>query len=326
LHLLAASKSRIASNIVMRRSIHVGKWIGTALPLLVLAASLGWFPETRYGGSNQSPDGDSASPALQAGLLTSKRGFGSRSRYFHRDVQRRGAFSKSSTRTASAAASSRTRSGYVSADTKPSRRIFFKKPEPARAVARRSTGEKELTVSKSSVAYTRVKLGQKRPRWKFLTPIVRAQIDRANISKGRWRYIVIHNSATSRGNAKAFDRYHRNVKKMSNGMAYHFVVGNGSYSGNGEVEIGDRWKKQIHGGHMKSMAQNRMAIGICLVGDFNSQRVRDGQLEALDELVTYLQAKCGKAVVTTHRSINVVPTTCPGKYFPDKKVMAAYNN
>jgi hypothetical protein len=115
------------------------------------------------------------------------------------------------------------------------------------------------------------------------------------------------------------------VKRMRNGMAYHFVIGNGSYTGTGQIEVGDRWKKQLQGGHMRSSAQNRVAIGICLVGDFDSDRVGNSQLQALDELVSYLQAKTGKTIVTTHRQINIRPTSCPGKYFPDRVVMMAYN-
>ena len=40
-----------------------------------------------------------------------------------------------------------------------------------------SFGMKELTISKSAMKYDRVKLGQKRPGWKYLTREVRAQID-----------------------------------------------------------------------------------------------------------------------------------------------------
>ncbi len=296
----------------MKGSSGFGKWLGTIGPIVVLLALLGWLPETRYEGSSQSPDGMSA--VKSAGYYGARRGVGGRSRHFHR---------KSSAR------SKKSQPRYVKASQAKSRPIQYRRQSKATksATAKKSAAKKrkELTVSKSSVAYTKVRLGQKRPRWRYLTPSVRRQIDAANIRKGRWRYIVIHNSATSRGSAKAFDRYHREVRKMRHGLAYHFVVGNGSYSGDGEIEIGARWAKQLHGGHLKSMSQNRMAIGICLVGDFNSRRVRNRQLEALDELVTYLQAKCGKAVVTTHRRINVVPTSCPGRYFPDRKVMSAYN-
>ncbi len=30
-------------------------------------------------------------------------------------------------------------------------------------------------------------------------------------------------------------------------------------------------------------------------------------------------------IVTTHRRINIRPTSCPGKYFPERVVMTAYN-
>lgn len=188
-----------------------------------------------------------------------------------------------------------------------------------------SSKPKEITVAKSSVAYEKVRLGEKKMKWKYVTADVRRQIDHAHITGGRWRYIVVHNSATTKGNAKAFDRYHREVKGMPNGMAYHFVIGNGSYTKDGQIEIGNRWTKQLQGGHLRSYAQNQIAIGICLVGDFDTQRVGGTQLEALDELVNYLQAKVGKAIVTTHRRINIRPTTCPGRYFPDTQVMTAFN-
>ena len=48
---------------------------------------------------------------------------------------------------------------------------------------------------------------------------------------------------------------------MSNGLAYHFVIGNGSSSGNGEIEIGSRWTRQINGGHVASDYLNNIAIG-----------------------------------------------------------------
>jgi hypothetical protein len=56
---------------------------------------------------------------------------------------------------------------------------------------------------------------------------------------------------------------------MSNGLAYHFVIGNGTSSGNGEIEVGNRWRRQINGGHVHSDYLNNISLGICLVGDFN---------------------------------------------------------
>lgn len=158
--------------------------------------------------------------------------------------------------------------------------------------------------------------------YKYLSPSVRKAIDRAAVRKGRWRYIVVHNSGTRQGNAKAFEHYHRYVRKMPNGMAYHFVVGNGTSSGNGQIEIGNRWHQQLQGGHVHSDYYNNIALGICFVGDFNNDRPKSVQLDAAEELIDYLRRRVGKvggqkAVVRPHKAINPPrwPTDCPGDNF-----------
>jgi len=159
--------------------------------------------------------------------------------------------------------------------------------------------------------------------YKYLSRAVRNAIDRAPVARHRWRYIVVHNSGTRQGNAKAFDYYHLHVRKMPNGLAYHFVIGNGTSSGNGAVEIGGRWTRQINGGHVHSDFLNNIALGICLVGDFNHDTPTPQQLEALDELIRYLRNRVGKtdhklATIKAHKDINPPqwPTDCPGGRFP----------
>jgi hypothetical protein len=158
-------------------------------------------------------------------------------------------------------------------------------------------------------------------RWRYLTPGVRRAIDRARVKKGRWKYVIIHNSGTRQGNARIFDTYHRRVRKMRHGLAYHFVIGNGRSSGNGEIEIGPRWTRQLNGGHVASDYLNNIAIGICLVGDLNRDVPTKAQLAALDELIYYLRDRVGKikgkrAIVRPHKKINPRPTDCPGDRFP----------
>lgn len=161
------------------------------------------------------------------------------------------------------------------------------------------------------------------PKYTYLTPSVRAAIDNARVKRGRWKYIVVHNSGTRQGNAKAFDSYHRNVRHMPNGLAYHFVIGNGHSSGNGEIEIGGRWTRQINGGHVASDYLNNIALGICLVGDFNRDIPTKAQTAALEELINYLRKRCGRVkghdiIVRGHKQINPKPTDCPGDRFPLK--------
>jgi outer membrane biosynthesis protein TonB len=159
--------------------------------------------------------------------------------------------------------------------------------------------------------------------YRYLSRAVRSEIDRAPVMRRRWQFIVVHNSGTRQGSARIFDYYHRHVRRMQNGLAYHFVIGNGTSTGNGEIEVGDRWRRQINGGHVHSDYLNNIALGICLVGDFNRDQPTQRQLEACEELIRYLRQRCGKidahyAVVRPHREVNPPQwaTDCPGDDFP----------
>ncbi|SRR5260370_831586 len=100
---------------------------------------------------------------------------------------------------------------------------------------------------------------------------------------------------------------------------------NGTSSGNGQIEIGNRWVRQLTGGHVHSDYLNYISIGICLVGDFNRDLPTQAQYQALDELIRYLRQRVGKidgkySIVLGHKEINPVPTDCPGNRhhtFPD---------
>src|SRR2546423_1565105 len=103
-----------------------------------------------------------------------------------------------------------------------------------------------------------------------------------------WKWIVIHHSATHSGGAATFDRMHR--EKGWDELGYHFVVGNGTDTRNGQIEVGPRWGKQKWGAHAKT-ADNRyndFGIGICLVGNFDVDRPTDDQMKSLSKLVAYL--------------------------------------
>jgi hypothetical protein len=159
--------------------------------------------------------------------------------------------------------------------------------------------------------------------YRYLSRSVRNEIDRAPVMRRRWQFIVVHNSGTRQGSARIFDYYHRHVRRMKNGLAYHFVIGNGTSTGDGQIEVGDRWRRQINGGHVHSDYLNNIALGICLVGDFNRDQPTRRQLEACEELINYLRKRCGKidahyAVVRPHREVNPPQwsTDCPGDAFP----------
>ena len=141
-----------------------------------------------------------------------------------------------------------------------------------------------------------------------------------------WRFIVLHHSATADGGLASIDRSHREERGWDE-CGYHFVIGNGTESGDGEIEVGGRWLKQKHGAHTRvesnpgSNLYNEEGIGICLVGDFDSAPPTLKQVEACRRLVAYLQDRCRVPTqgVTTHGDLD--NTECPGRYFPRGQIM-----
>jgi N-acetyl-anhydromuramyl-L-alanine amidase AmpD len=135
----------------------------------------------------------------------------------------------------------------------------------------------------------------------------------------KWKAIVVHHSDTSNGNASIFDAYHE--QKGWAGVGYDFVIGNGTDSGNGEVEVTFRWREQRTGAHCKTPNNwaNEEAVGICLVGDFNRRSPTRGQMRSLVKLITFLQKRYR---IPTSRiyghgdTPGARVTDCPGHRFP----------
>ena len=155
-----------------------------------------------------------------------------------------------------------------------------------------------------------------------LPPSLKKQLDVIPVKVGRWRYIVVHHSATKEGTARGMDLYHRR-RGMENGLAYHFVIGNGRGTGDGVIEVGNRWKRQIKGGHLASERLNDISIGICLVGNFNNTRPTPAQMRSLRALVQYvmMRSRTGVGSVKLHKQINTKPTECPGRQFPTPQLL-----
>jgi hypothetical protein len=129
-----------------------------------------------------------------------------------------------------------------------------------------------------------------------------------------WRWIVIHHSASPTGSAAVFDKEHK--AKGWDGVGYHFVIGNGTMTGDGQVEVTPRWPVQKWGAHAKTLDNryNEYGIGICLVGNFDNERPTSAQMKALTELVAYLMQtyRIPASNVVGHRDTK--PTDCPGRW------------
>ena len=141
----------------------------------------------------------------------------------------------------------------------------------------------------------------------------------AGTAERKWVRIVIHHAAFEGGSLSSIDRLHR--VKGWDGVGYHFVIGNGSMTEDGLVEVGFRWTGQLVGAHCRISQTddnwvNETGIGICLVGNMENHSPSAAQMASLEKLVRYLQNRyhIPLAEVKGHKEFKV--TDCPGKYFP----------
>jgi N-acetyl-anhydromuramyl-L-alanine amidase AmpD len=142
-----------------------------------------------------------------------------------------------------------------------------------------------------------------------------------------WRYIVLHHSATADGNYDQIDREHRKLLGFD-GCGYHFVIGNGTASEDGQIEVAQRWSNQKQGVHCRNARSHDVdeyGIGICLVGDLDRQPPTPRQLAATQALIVYLSQRyrIDRSHVSTHAHLAATPTVCPGKFFPAESILAA---
>lgn len=137
----------------------------------------------------------------------------------------------------------------------------------------------------------------------------------------RWRYIVVHHTATRDGNAETINVLHLR-RGWKEGMGYHFLIDNGTDGrADGEIEVGRRWIRQMDGAHANKSNMNHIGIGISLVGNFSEIQLGDKQLSSLVMLVKALQARYGipNSNVIGHGSVPGAATECPGNNFPWKR-------
>ena len=131
----------------------------------------------------------------------------------------------------------------------------------------------------------------------------------------KWSYIIVHHGGRHNGSAKIYDKYHRG--KGWRGLGYHFVIGNGTGSKDGQVEVGFRWPGQERGAHVGG-DNNIGKIGICLVGNCDARKPSAAQMRSLYKLLKFLQTRFQVPASRVKGHYEVVRpgyTHCPGRKF-----------
>lgn len=161
------------------------------------------------------------------------------------------------------------------------------------------------------------------------------------LAQGQWNAIVIHHSATLAGDATTLERQH--LSSGLSGLGYHFVIGNGQGLGDGSVQVGYRWNRQLPGAHVAAglpigasrgvratalSAQdadsfNRHSIGICLIGNGNRREFTQRQMRELVAVVRQLQEQLGIPGANVFLHSDLARIDSPGHYFPAAQFEAA---
>jgi hypothetical protein len=146
----------------------------------------------------------------------------------------------------------------------------------------------------------------------------------------RWTAIMVHHSATDTGCAAVFDKWHRENHQWT-GVGYHFVIGNGTGTSDGQVEPTYRWRQQTAGAHCKTPNNwaNEDGVGICLVGNFDHGLPTGRQQQSLVKLVRFLQSRYRIPASRIYRHQDVPGarvTDCPGRRFSLAKLKSMFGS
>lgn len=115
--------------------------------------------------------------------------------------------------------------------------------------------------------------------------------------------IILHNTASKNASIDDVQAWH--LANGWSGCGYHFLIRKDGtiYMGRPVTAIGAH-----------CVGQNSTSIGVCFEGDFNTEKMGDKQIEAGEELISFLKNKYGIKLVKLHKDYN--NTDCPGNNFP----------
>ena len=122
--------------------------------------------------------------------------------------------------------------------------------------------------------------------------------------RARTDTIVIHHSASPDVPGSRIHQWH--LDRGWIGIGYHLLVHQ-----DGTVETG----RQLDtvGAHAGPSVNGR-SVGVCVLGNFENETMKEVQYKALVELIRWLRVKYGRIEVTGHR--DHMNTACPGRRFP----------
>lgn len=127
--------------------------------------------------------------------------------------------------------------------------------------------------------------------------------------------VVIHHSATESGSPESYALYHIHNNGWP-GIGYHYVI-----SKAGQI-VQTQFLKTVS---YHTSGQNTRSVGICLTGDYDTQKLPAAQLDACVKLVKYLEDELGRRLaIAGHNEYSA--KSCPGSKVNVNKIVQMVRN
>ena len=188
-----------------------------------------------------------------------------------------------------------------------------------------ATAQRVLTVTKRTSPW-RGNFQVPRQEWRHLTAGTRSDIDQGLRASKQWERVVLHGTGSSQGTSRLLERYHSDVQGVPEGMAWHFIIGNGRGSKDGGIEASEGWRRGVPAASGRDPGTRYTSISVCLAGDFQTRGPTDAQLEALKELLDYLGIKLGDLPLDGHEDSRGRMASCLGDKFPMEDIRSAWKD
>lgn len=138
----------------------------------------------------------------------------------------------------------------------------------------------------------------------------------APLDPDRWDSIVVVHSGSPAGSPASIGARHERIGY--DGLGFHFLIGNGTGMGDGEIHLGRRWITQSPGAALAGIdpARSERMIEICLVGNGDRRPFTDEQITYLATIIDAIRERTGIPRDRVHLHADLASTTSPGQYFP----------
>lgn len=133
---------------------------------------------------------------------------------------------------------------------------------------------------------------------------------REHTHRAKTKRFLVHHSASPAATTTILDIQRWHHEKGWYGIGYQFVI----YP-NGDIYQGrPEWAVGAHAWQDTQHEANSDGIGICLIGNFMTEKPTEAQLKSLVLLINYLKGLYGDLPTIGHK--DVMATSCPGTNFP----------